>query len=82
MARQENASAAEVAAGKASEPAVRKKEMKRTFAISTLRESCVKLFGCTTSTFDGAFFGCADKEYGIEEAKEIIKKWLGKEMDS
>lgn len=80
MAKQENASAAVSATEKASESAVRKKEKERTFAVSTLRENCVKLFGCTTSTFDGAFFCCADKEYGIEEAKGIIKQWLGKEM--
>ncbi len=52
----------------------------RTFPVETLRRNCVTLFGCTTSTFDGAFFSCADREYSIEEAKEIIKKWLRKEI--
>ena len=78
MAKQENASAAASAAEKTSNSAAAKKEQR--FPVSTLRNNCVKLFGCTTSTFDGAFFDCADKEYGIEEAKGIIKKWLGKEI--
>lgn len=78
MAKQENASAVASAAEKASGSATQKREQR--FSVSTLRDNCVKLFGCTTSTFDGAFFGCTDKEYSIEEAKGIIKKWLGKEM--
>lgn len=79
MAKQENASAVASATEKVSSSATPKKEQR--FPVSTLRTNCVKLFGCTTSTFDGAFFGCADKEYSIEEAKGIIKKWLGKEME-
>lgn len=78
MAKQENASAAASATEKTSGSATSKKVQR--FPVSTLRDKCVKLFGCTTSTFDGAFFSCADKEYSIEEAKEIIKKWLGKEI--
>lgn len=27
-----------------------------TFTLATLRAGCVKTFGCTSSTFDGAFF--------------------------
>lgn len=78
MAKQENASAVDSTAEKTSNSAAVKKEQR--FPVSTLRDNCVKLFDCTTSTFDGAFFGCANKEYSIEEAKGIIKKWLGKEM--
>ncbi len=78
MAKQENASAVASAAEKTSGSATSKRE--QCFPVLTLRANCVKLFGCTTSTFDGAFFGCADKEYSIEEAKGIIEKWLGKEM--
>lgn len=78
MAKQENVSAVASAAEKNSASTTPKKEQR--FPVSTLRDNCVKLFGCTSSTFDGAFFGCADKEYSIEEAKGIIKKWLGKEM--
>lgn len=78
MAKQENASAVASAAEKTSSSEVAKKE--QSFPVSTLRDNCIKLFGCTTSTFDGAFFGCADREYSIEEAKRMLKKWLGKEM--
>lgn len=78
MAKQENTSAVASAAEKTSGSSNQKRE--QTFPVSTLRDNCVKLFDCTTSTFDGAFFGCADKEYGIEEAKGIIEKWLGKEI--
>lgn len=78
MAKQENTSAVASTAEKTSDSATRKEEQR--FSVSTLRDNSVKLFGCTTSTFDGAFFGCADKEYSIEEARGIIKKWLGKGM--
>ncbi len=55
-----------------------KKEPK--FTIATLRSGCVKTFGCTSSTFDGAFFDKEDKEYTISEAKKIIDGWLKKEV--
>ncbi len=80
MAKQENISVAETSTEKTSGSVVPKKEREQTFAVSTLRDNCVKLFECTTSTFDGAFFDAADKEYSIEEARVIIKKWLGKEL--
>ena len=78
MAKQENASVAASATEKTSGSATPKKVQR--FPVSTLRDKCVKLFGCTTSTFDGAYFDSADKEYSIGEAKEIIKKRLGKEI--
>lgn len=63
--------------------AVEKKEkmQERRLPLETLRCNCVKLFGCTSSAFDGAFF-CADctKEYTVAEAKTIIQKWIGKEI--
>lgn len=49
------------------------------FAIPKLRENSISLFGVTSSTFDGAFFGCEDKEMGIKDAKARIRAWLGKE---
>lgn len=49
------------------------------FTVAALRASCVKTFGCTSSTFDGAFFGKEGKEYTISEANKIINDWLGKE---
>lgn len=53
----------------------------RRFPTEALRGNCVKLFGCTSSTFDGAFF-YADhkKEYTLAEAEEIIQKWLGRRI--
>lgn len=81
MAKHENVTVSETPTEKTTASAVLKKEREQTFAVSTLRDNCVKLFECTTSTFDGAFFGVADKEYSIEEARGIIKKWLGKEME-
>lgn len=51
----------------------------RKFSLTTLRGNCVKLFGCTSSTFDGAFFHAdKTKEYTIAAAEVIIKKWLGR----
>lgn len=59
-----------------------KKTTEKTFALNILRSNCVKLFGCTSSTFDGAFYGCdADTELSIADADEKIKTWLGKEIN-
>lgn len=44
------------------------------FPLATLRKDCVKLFGITSSTFDGAIYG-KDGEYTIAEAKRIIEDW-------
>lgn len=64
-----------------SETSVETKQTDRTFSVSALRGNCVKLFGCTSSTFDGAFFGQdTSKKYTIADAKQIINKWLGKEI--
>lgn len=49
------------------------------FKVEKLRENSMKLFGVTTSTFDGAFYGNEKKEMTIEEAGARIDKWLGKE---
>lgn len=56
------------------------KKADREFHVSTLRSECVKLFGCTSSTFDGAFFGKKEKNYTIDEAKKIIAEWLKGEV--
>lgn len=50
-----------------------------TYLIGKLRENCITLFGVTSSTFDGAFCGCAESEMSIEDAKARIADWLGKE---
>lgn len=48
------------------------------FTIQTLRNNSAKLFDCSSSTFDGAFFDATKTEYSIAEAKDIIKKFLEK----
>lgn len=54
-----------------------KKERK--VPLDNLRRSCVKLFGVSFSTFDGATAGLTGK-YTVEEMKAIIEKWLRKEV--
>lgn len=49
------------------------------FTIATLRKNCLKLFGVTTSTFDGATLGL-NGEYTVEEIKTVIEKWHKKEV--
>jgi hypothetical protein len=75
MAKNDNGKeAAQAAVSESTAPA---KSTERRFDIASLRANSVKLFGCTSSTFDGAFYG-KDKEqkYTTAEADEIIKKWL------
>jgi hypothetical protein len=48
------------------------------FKLEKLRENSVQLFHVTTSTFDGAMFGNTLDEMTINEAKNIINKWLGR----
>lgn len=47
--------------------------------LENLRRSCVKLFGVTPSTFDGATVGL-DGKFTVEEMKAIIEGWLDKEV--
>ena len=49
------------------------------FKVAKLRENSVQLFGVTTSTFDGAFYGNKKTEMTKKEARAILDKWLGKE---
>lgn len=49
------------------------------FLTGKLREACTELFGVTSSTFDGAFYGCTETEMSIEDARARINRWLGKE---
>lgn len=46
----------------------------KTYELSTLRKNCIKLFGVTTSTFDGAMSGQM-APLTIGAAKGIIEKW-------
>ena len=59
---------------KATSPAP-KAEAERKIPIEKLRRSCVKLFGVTPSTFDGATVGLTGK-FTVEEMKIHIDKWL------
>ncbi|WP_283682679.1 hypothetical protein [Parablautia sp. Marseille-Q6255] len=38
----------------------------------------MKLFGVTTSTFDGAMHSCSVSEMSVDEAKKQINTWLKK----
>lgn len=51
------------------------------FSVEKLRENSIALFNVSTSTFDGAMYGHKESEYSIDEAKQIINKFLngGKE---
>lgn len=49
------------------------------FTIDRLRADSSKLFGVSTSTFDGATHEL-DGEYTVEEMKNIIQKWMKKEV--
>lgn len=48
------------------------------FPLEKLRENCLKLFGVTQSTFDGASHGLSG-EYTVSEMKKIIAVWQNKE---
>lgn len=45
------------------------------YSIARLRQDCRKLFGITTSTFDGAVYGIKEKKFTVEEMAAQIKKW-------
>lgn len=55
------------------------KRVKR-IPVDRLRRSCVKLFGISPSTFDGAAVGLTESKYTVGEMKAIIDKWLAKEV--
>ena len=48
------------------------------FSVERLKENCVKLFGVSQSTFDGAAYGLSG-EYTVREMKSLIEKWKTKE---
>lgn len=53
-------------------------EKETKYKIKILRENCLKLFGVTKSTFDGATYGLTG-EYSVSKIKSIIEKWFKKE---
>lgn len=56
-------------------PAAPGTEAGRKIPIDKLRRSCVKLFGVTPSTFDGATVGL-DGRFTVAEMQTHIDKWL------
>lgn len=47
------------------------------FPLEKLRENSMKLFGVSTSTFDGATNGLVG-EFSVDETDKRIKSWLSK----
>lgn len=44
--------------------------------VARLRKDCLKVFGVSASTFDGACVGLKpDAEFTVEEMRQRIKKW-------
>lgn len=66
-------------AEKKTEPAAAEKK-ERKIPLEKLRRSCVKLFGISPSTFDGAAVGLTESKYTVGEMRAIIEKWLKKEV--
>lgn len=66
-------------AEKKTEPAAAGKK-ERKIPLEKLRRSCVKLFGISPSTFDGAAVGLTESKYTVEEMRAIINNWLKKEV--
>lgn len=48
------------------------------YKVEKLRAKCMQLFGVTSSTFDGAFYGNTETEMTIKAAEARINKWLGR----
>lgn len=71
--------AAEKAAAKEKAAAEEAPQTLTKFPLETLRRDCMKLYGVTTSTFDGATLGMAGA-YGIEEIRSLIRAWKTKEV--
>jgi hypothetical protein len=46
------------------------------FPLERLRRDCLKLFGVSTSTFDGAALG-REGEFSVKEIRGIIQMWQG-----
>lgn len=64
----------------AANPVVKAAECTPVFEIKMLRRDCMRLFGITASTFDGAFFGAdTNKKFTLDEAKQQIEAWGKKE---
>lgn len=49
------------------------------YPLLLLRENCVEIFGCTSSTFDGATFGMSGS-FSKKEIANAIEKYLNKPL--
>lgn len=49
------------------------------YRLEQLRKHSTELFGVSSSTWDGAFYGVEAKEITVDEARARLNKWLGKE---
>ena len=47
------------------------------FSLERLRRDCFKVFGVTSSTFDGAAHGL-DGDFTVDEIRKIINDWQSK----
>lgn len=70
-----------MAENKKAEPVKKQTQPESKFKKEKLREHSVELFGITTSTFDGAFYGAQGDEFSIAEAKKIIHTFLKGDKD-
>ncbi len=75
MPKQSNGSTVVAAENKGPEQTTRQ-EPEQKYSVERLRLYCVKLFGVTMSTFDGAMYGHEAEMLTVNEADQIIKKWL------
>lgn len=50
------------------------------FTIERLRKECYRIFGVTTSTFDGATYGLKDK-FTVEEMQKHLDEWRKKRVN-
>ncbi len=53
------------------------KPLDKAFPLESLRKNCIKVFGVTTSTFDGAMSNVSGP-LTIAEARNIIDSWSKK----
>lgn len=49
------------------------------FSLERLRRDCFKVFGVTTSTFDGATYGLKG-EFTVKELRDKIHAWQNKQV--
>lgn len=76
MPKQSNSTDNAVTASASEAQAPAKQEAEQKYTVEKLRVYCVKLFGVTTSTFDGAMYGHEAESLTVEQARSIIENWL------